>query len=489
MAMFDDQETERQPTVFSQFFDLDKTQAELDFVDVPVDGDIPLFIDPFAISQRPDRWSRDCHQILISFFQRVVDAIRAGNQPTSRRLLSHLREPNETRFGFSRGRPRGAGIGRNQSEQLFNALRDSSAVRTGFITSLEECELLIEGISRDKISDLTTNILRGPLADYTREQCTLWDIATHSVALAPCYSANTGQWVSDYLDLPVADGYPVLLVPKVIARFDPAYDHREYYRHFVLEYLRAEHLSANTSLVRTLKDGRRIVHKKDVAATFPCTKENLYAFSREHPHILEDYREWLAALEVNELSDVLTVEDERLIAEALSLSLRSIPPGNDAAGEYHDLMIGIVEFLFFPSLFNPRREREIHQGRKRIDILMENGARKGMFWRLHEIRGLPCAYVPVECKNYRSEVSNPELDQLTGRFSPNRGKCGILCCRQFEDRDRFIERCRDTFRDDRGLVLPLDDHTIIKWLEHIREGDRRDLEREMSRLVDEVWLS
>jgi hypothetical protein len=48
-------------TTFSQTFALHKTQAELDFVDVPVDADIPLFVDPFAISQRTDPLSQSCH--------------------------------------------------------------------------------------------------------------------------------------------------------------------------------------------------------------------------------------------------------------------------------------------------------------------------------------------------------------------------------------------------------------------------------------------
>ena len=151
-------------------------------------------------------------------------------------------------------------------------------------------------------------------------------------------------------------------------------------------------------------------------------------------------------------------------------------------------MVGVVEFLFFPHLLNPRKEREIHDGRKRIDILMENGARDGIFHRLHAVRRLPCAYVAIECKNYTTEVANPELDQLAGRFSVNRGKLGFLCCRQFENRQLFIHRCRDTFQDERGLILAFDDATILRLLEVIEKGTRIDIEQNLSELVDEVWL-
>jgi hypothetical protein len=91
----------------------------------------------------------------------------------ARDLLAHLREPTETRFGLSSKRPAGAGIGPHQAQQLFEALRDSSAVTTGLLSSLEECELMIEGIGRDKISDLTTNVIRAHLIEYTQQQCKL----------------------------------------------------------------------------------------------------------------------------------------------------------------------------------------------------------------------------------------------------------------------------------------------------------------------------
>ena len=43
-------------------------------------------------------------------------------------------------------------------------------------------------------------------------------------------------------------------------------------------------------------------------------------------------------------------------------------------------MIGIVEFIFHPKLAHPKKELEIHEGRKRIDIVMENGAHTGIFY-------------------------------------------------------------------------------------------------------------
>jgi len=120
---------------------------------------------------------------------------------------------------------------------------------------------------------------------------------------------------------------------------------------------------------------------------------------------------------------------------------------------------------------------------------MENAAASGIFHRLHSVRHTPCSYIPFECKNYSNEVANPELDQLAGRFGVNRGQVGFLLCRRFEDRARFVQRCRDTFRDARGLIVGLDDAAITRLLQHIEQGDRPAADVEIGRLIDEVWLA
>lgn len=477
------------PTV-SSAFGLGKTQPELDFVNVSLRTDNQLFLDPFAITQHVDRWSQEAGRTIGLFFQQVVDFIRTGAEDRALELLSHLREPNETRLGYSKHN-KGAGVGAGQAEEIFSALQKSSAVRTGFITALEEAELLIPGIGRDKISDLTTNIIRHHLAEYTALQCDLHGIPRQSVSMPPCFNPDGMVWESRYLDLPVFKGKPLILVPKAAVRYAPAYQQGKYYQHFVLSFLQQEELANPASrLVKTLKkDNRRVVYKKDLSEIYPNGKEFLFDFSRKHPKILAKYREELKELERTGQSRQLDEGNESLIAEALIEVLRNIPSGDQQASTYHKLMVGVVEFLFYPSLVHPRKEREIHDGRKRIDIVMENSARTGVFLDLPNIRRIPSAYIAFECKNYGREVGNPELDQIAGRFGVNRGMVGFLCCRTFDNRKRFIDRCRDTFRDGRGLVLPLDDTVVIRCLELVQAGARAALDEQWSNLVAEITLN
>lgn len=466
---------------FAEYFGLNKGQHELDFVDILVnDGDVPLFIDPYAISKRRDRWSIQCHNSIVAFFQEVVDAIRDSNEKKAKTMLLGLHEPNETRFGLSRGaEPRGRGIGGDQANAIYSALVDSSAVRTGFLRDLEDAELLIEGISRDKISDISINIIRHKLIEYTQFQCNLFDIPMNSVPSGNIWNQDKEEWESDYVFLPVCHSRSVVLVPKAIARFDIEFNHQEYYRHFVLNFLQAEHLSANSSLVRVLKDGRRKEpSKKSLMAKFPLSKQYLYEFSKDHPEVLQRYKQ-SKQYAVREVSDVSLEEANRKQRKInfveLGERLDSIPVGSLRATDFHNHIKGVLTAIFYPHLINPQKEQEIHEGRKRIDLVYENAAREGFFMSLPNIKKVPSAYVFAECKNYSSDPANPELDQLSGRFSTNRGRFGFLVCRTVEDKELFFQRCRDTAQDDRGFIIPLDDDDLKLLLQFKSENKIREI--------------
>jgi hypothetical protein len=125
--------------------------------------------------------------------------------------------------------------------------------------------------------------------------------------------------------------------------------------------------------------------------------------------------------------------------------------------------------LFYPSLSNPVKQLQIHEGRKRIDLTYTNVAGQGFFHWLS--MHYSASHIFIECKNYGRELGNPELDQMAGRFSPSRGQFGIITCRSFENKELFFKRCRDTANDQRGFIIPLDDDDLLTPTDEIKSHE------------------
>ena len=69
------------------------------------------------------------------------------------------------------------------------------------------------------------------------------------------------------------------------------------------------------------------------------------------------------------------------------------------------------------------------------------------------------------------------MDQLSGRFNNRRGRVGILACRNLDDNDVFMNRCADTFHDDRGLIIPITDEDLKVALSNFPQDGVNALEK------------
>lgn len=477
---------------FSEHFALGRSQPELDFVDIDLTSDLSVYVDPFAISLYPDDLSRRASDAIVWFFQSAIQAIREGREEQAIRMLGNLSEPNETRLGVSRNRPQGRGVSGKQAFDLYRSIANSGAAKSGLVTDISECDLFIEGIGPDKISDMTTNIIRELLIDYTGQQCALHGIPTLSIPSGPIFDHERGMWREQYRQLPRYGGSRVILVPKMFVRRHLALNSQDYLNKHVFEFLQAEHLSSMSALVETLQNGSVRVTKKSLKENYPCTKEWMAEFTAANPEVLTAYKALMTDLAKAERGNEAArlngdIEyNEGTFAQALIESLMRIPPGNDHASAYHSLMIGIMEFLFWPQLTAPVKEAEIHEGRKRIDILYTNAADSGFFHRMATLGNVVAHKIPVECKNYTKDPVNPEVDQLAGRFAPNRGRLGFLVYRNTTDRDRLIARCRDTAVEGRGFILPLGDAEVIGMLEDVRQMRRERLGTQLDMIYNRL---
>lgn len=479
---------EIRPQTFSEHFGLRKNQAELDFLDIYANQDIALFLDPYGISAMGSKWSKECEAQIATYFQYLIDSIKTGDKKTIRQLLSALHEVNEVALGYSQSMPEGRGIGPKQAKEIQDAFENSEAAKSGDIRDIADCALLIPGINRDKISDITSNILKQQLIEFTKEQCNLHSIPMTKVPVN-AFDHDTLTFKSYYDELPVINNNPKILLPINSVRREPELSKDKYYRNFVLEFLRAEHTHAGDSLASVLKNGRVVVRIADLKAKYPMGTDFLYKFSKEHPQVLDKYKSELRrTANKNGVKPKLEPKKKILTAKERMEILADIKPGNDDATNFHKISYDNLIHIFGDRFSNPNAEVKINDGRKRIDIVFSNNDKQGFFYELNILHHIQCPKIFVECKNYGREIGNPEINQLQTRFNNQRGKFGILLCRSIEDKQTMILRCKDALHDRQAYIIVLEDSDIGSLLKLKEQGEETMIDDFMTRRIDELIM-
>ncbi|MEU6424167.1 hypothetical protein [Streptomyces spiralis] len=455
----------------SEYYKLGRTQPTLDFVDVDVEEDTPVYIDPSTLKNLPDEWSSQCHTMLSTFFHSVVDAITHSDSHRLRNLLVRLQEPNETHFGLSKGKSRGRGLGPYLVQRISKNLTVSRAAETGLLEDLEDTALFVEGIGKDIISDVTTNIIRGMLISYTQSMASMYGMELHEgINSGLVWNPSACEWEEGNTRMLVPLGNPLLLVPKVIVRHDLHLTKEDYFRNHLAPTLQDEELdNPSSKLVQTAKSGRKFVTKMDVEMEYGGGKEKMVDLSVTRTQVFRAYKEEKRKKPSHPLDhDALSqaTGTKPVNYRNLLTAVLDTPPGAEHATEYHHKVHAVLSAIFYPWLTYPIVEHPLDQARKRVDITYTNNATDGFFgWVMRQ--GHPCSHIFVECKNYDSELGNPELDQLCGRFSPLRGKVGLLLCRSLAEKERFLQRCRDTALSRHEFVLLLDDDDLSTLVDEV----------------------
>src|SRR5205807_2200299 len=271
----------------------------------------------------------------------------------------------------------GHGVGWDSAYKMWEALSTSTAAATGLLEDLEDTVLLIPGIGNDIVSDITTNIIRGPLIRYTQSQCEFYEIPMRSGVPSGALWNTGGRWEQRLVDLPTASGSRILFVPKIVVRRKLTFDVRDYWANYIVPYLRGIELDARSNLVQVLKSGRLRVTARELGTKYGVDKASIVRITRQHPNLLVDYRQAKRAAPLPPLEHEDLQADATPVAEdvaGLHSRMRGTPVGSQAAHDYHVRIQDLLTALFYPALSFGHREREIHDGRKRIDIVFTNTA-------------------------------------------------------------------------------------------------------------------
>lgn len=274
-----------------------ESHREIDFVDVPVNTDIGLYLDPALIEAGSDSFSRWCSDGIDSFFDTVFRACAAEDLQTLRYLLGHSEEPNESHLGSSQRRSMGRGASLHILLPVFSDLIRQGLFARGVVTDPNDICVLAPNFDQDRMSDLLTNILRNQLSEFTIDRCRKLGIPMEGVRHGYCWEEGDGSWACRNWRCPVVDGKPVLLVPKTFVSRSYHMGIESYIRQQLLTFLQDEHLANCSPLCHRheRKDGSVVISKPtkeevrrtDLAGV--SGKRAAASFAREHSDSLRQF--------------------------------------------------------------------------------------------------------------------------------------------------------------------------------------------------------
>lgn len=196
----------------------------VEFVDVHVEKDNRLYVDPSAIrngAKAGDPWSRGAYATLVGFFDALLGHIRTpATHGAGRAMLTEFHEPKETRLGMSASGFDGSGAARELGERIWEAIVTNPLclLQVPILRRVEHLPLFVDGINNDRVSDLTSRIIFANLVDFTRDQMRKHpQIAPGPPREYQVWDSMTNTWSTAVFSLPdagTAKVQPLLLVPK-----------------------------------------------------------------------------------------------------------------------------------------------------------------------------------------------------------------------------------------------------------------------------------
>jgi len=268
------------------------------FLDVHVDRDNLLFLDPSAIRNATDPLGRRAHDQLRSFVDEVLRCRVSPHQADRDKglaLMQQLHEPNQTRLGMSEQRVAGHGFGDELGGRLWDELRDNRARQAAALTRLEDLRLFVDGVGNDLVSDLTTRVVFDVLADFSQQMMIRYPSLTRGqrIGVFQVWDRSTTAWASTAVTLPYVTPHQLLLVPKGWVFWRTLMDPYAFYNRYGTETVQRERTKYSSR-------GRKLAPSKAaLKGEFPHVRglniQQAVKCKQHDEDLVAAYRQWVDA--------------------------------------------------------------------------------------------------------------------------------------------------------------------------------------------------
>jgi hypothetical protein len=381
-------------------FSLPFTQEEVDFAIPYLDDDIPLYVDPFLLWKSPSMQDQALHTALVSSFNHFGHLAKTGKEADALAAMIRISECSEAGLGSARGK-NGKRIGEGAASEILSLFSSIPQVKAGGFEHLEEIQLFVDQIGKDRVSDLTCNLTKSFLIDFTMDQCSKHGIPTNDVVLDGVFDYPSKRFKSEPLALPCNPNTktPLLLIPKRWLRFSPWINYDDYFSSACVK-----EGAIPKERVAVLQFNR---HNYDMVQTFVRQRERLQGDCKNDP-----------------LFKPIAITSARRKLE----EIKKLPSGKtgNADQRYEELVCQLLASLLYPQLDFAAEQSRTDSGVLIRDLIFYNNRSFDFLKDIYDLYG--SRQMVFELKNVR-EVERDHVNQLNRYLNDELGRFGVFVTR------------------------------------------------------------
>jgi len=429
----------------NDFYNLPFLQEEVDFAIPFLDEDIPLYIDPFLLWKINSQQDNALHNSIINSFNQLGQQYLKGKESETKNILVELSECNEVGLGNSTTR-HGKKIGAKVADEILSLFKIIPQINKQGFQHFEEIQLLVDNISKDRISDISCSLIKSFLVDYTIDQCQKLKIPIEKCTI-PIYNYKTNSIVQEETFLPINPNknQPLIFTPKRWLRYITWITYDDYFQNYYIKDI-DKAFDGKLNRVQILNFNR---NNYDLVYTYSSLKEKNSQDLRNDPLF----------------SQIPVLSAKRKIGTILKL-----PTGKtkNADKEYEDLMVQTMASLLYPHLDFAQEQSRTESGTQIRDLIFYNNRSFDFLSDIYDT--YESTQLVIELKNVK-EVEREHINQINRYLAEQFGRFGIIFTRNKPPKNIF-QNTIDLWSGQRRCIIILDD-TDLELMNEVYESKQR----------------
>jgi hypothetical protein len=425
-------------------------QANLDFAIPFFDEDIPLYVDPFLLWRSPSQQDQALHTSLINAFNHLGFLAKKGQIEEAIAALIAASECDEVGMGSSSIR-KGKRLGKDKATEIILLFSRIPQYRDAGFRHFEEIQLYIDGVSKDRVSDISCNFLKSFLIDFTIDQCARLGIPQEICSVDNVYDYRSNIFRTGTFSLPLnpIDQKPLLFVPKRWLRFTPWLNYDDYFENYCPQ--------------------DEVAHVAQV-----MDRVEVLNYNREHYGVVDSYIRAKERIFEDCHNDPLFSQIPVLSAKRKLKDIRNLASGktDNADKRYEELLGQLLPSLLYPQLDFAQEQARTDSGVSIRDLIFYNTRSTPFLQEMMNDFG--SRQITFEMKNVRS-IEREHVDQLNRYLADELGRFGVFVTRNPLKRPEF-QRTIDLWSGQRKAIVALVDSDVEQMVEVFESKQRNPLD-------------